>query len=98
MEELRPQKLRLREEAARLEKSHAKDTSVEKAKRSDAEAARRIAAGTAATGTGESWVDTGGTLDTSDDDPTVDRTSSQGAQGRLDMSYRGCPSPPAAWC
>ena len=57
MEELRLQKLRLREEAARLEKGHAKDTSAERVKRSDAEAARRVAAGTAATGTGETWVD-----------------------------------------
>ena len=35
----------------------AKDTCVERAKRSDAEAARRVAAGTAAKGTGETWVD-----------------------------------------
>ena len=41
VEELRLQKLRLCEEAARLEKSHAKDTLVERAKRSDVEAARR---------------------------------------------------------
>ena len=40
VEELRLQRLRLREEAARLEKSHAKDTSTNRAKRSD-EAARR---------------------------------------------------------
>ena len=60
VEELRLQKLRLREEAERLEgpfqTQRARDTSRERAKRSDAEAARRVAAGTAATGTGESWV------------------------------------------
>ena len=139
VEELRLQHLRLREEAEWLERSRATEISDERARRSDAETARKIASGTAATGTGETWADIASArahreryrspsrlakgrgegkekdrdasptmikmLDpVSDDDATVDRTKGRakgGAQGgwsshvdrdgKLDMSYRGCP-------
>ena len=45
IEELRLHKLRLREEAARLQQGRATEGSVKRARRSDAEAARRVAAG-----------------------------------------------------
>ena len=59
MEELRLQSLRIREETEQLEgpfNKGARQSSQDRQKRSDAEAARRVAAGTAATGAEESWV------------------------------------------
>ena len=59
VEELRLQRLRMREEAERLEgpfNREARESSRDRQRRSDAEAARRVAAGTASMGE-ESWVD-----------------------------------------
>ena len=99
LEELRLQRLRQREEAERLEgpfRRTARDTSRDRQRRQDAEAARRVAEGTTDRGE-ETWVD-------------VDRSKGTGAAkrnakgrgkggwtpmldrlGRVDVSYPGLP-------